>query len=198
MSLTRLILAAFVIFSLGLLAGGCGQGEKTDQAAQSEQKPSVDRASQVILKATVEAVDYEARTFTLKDEHGNTQTLQVKNPLVPLENLKAGDNVIMTIYQREVAYVAAPGGELPPDEGLRAVGSPQGQEDQNITVVNAQQITSTVETVDVENRMVTLVGSDGMPVAMPVRDDVQNLDKLKAGDQVVMQITQVISVSKVQ
>ena len=43
--------------------------------------------------------------------------------------------------------------------------------------------------------MITLVDADGTPLTLPVQDDVQNLDKVKVGDKVVTQVTQVISVA---
>ena len=102
---------------------------------------------------------------------------------------------LQTIYNKTVNYVAAPDEATPPDASLRSVGAPEGQEDQNITVVNAKQMTSTVDAIDVENRMITLVDADGTPLTLPVQDDVQNLDKVKVGDKVVTQVTQVISVA---
>jgi hypothetical protein len=198
MNLRQLMLPVLLILSLGWLLTGCGQGEKAGETAETvkqDEKPGVERTSQVILSAVVEAVDYDARTVTLKDEEGNTQTLQVRNPSVPLENLKAGDQVTMTISQKQVSYVAAPDEELPSDEILRAVGASQGEQDRSITVVNAQQMTTTVEAIDLENRMVTLVDADGTPLTLPVKEDVKNLENLQVGDKVVTQITQVISVS---
>jgi hypothetical protein len=192
MSYSKHMLAALMILSLGVLLMGCGQAEKTDQTAETqEMKPSVERSSQVTLNAVVEAVDYTARTFTLKDETGSSQSFQVRNPSVPLEKLKKGDNVTMTIYEEELAFVAAPGTELPSDEEIKAVGTTEG----DITVANVKQMTSTVQEIDVETRMATLVDEDGTPLTISVREDVKNLDKVKVGDKVVTQITQVVSVS---
>lgn len=191
-------ISLLLIMAVGLWMAGCAGEQQPEAAAESpaaEDKPSVQRSSEVTLGAMVEAVDYDARTLTLKDEAGNTQTLKVRNPSVPLEKLKAGDNVKMTIYQEEVAFVAMPGAELPSDDELTAVGTAKGQSDKNITVVQANQRTSTVEAVDAASRMVTLVDADGTPLTLPVQDDVQNLDKLKPGDKVVTQTTQVVSVS---
>jgi len=190
---TRIILAMLFILSLSWSMVSCEQGEKTGQMEQ--EKPSVERISEVVLSAVVEAVDYDARILTLKDEEGSTQTFQVKNPNVPLEKLVVGNQVTMTIYQKEVNYVAAPGEEIPSDEQLRTVGAKGKDESKNITIVNAQTMTNTVKEIDLANRLLTLVSADGLPLTLPVQDDVKNLDKLEVGDQVVTQITQVISVS---
>ncbi len=171
---------------------GCGESETPDQVAETQDvKPSVQRSSQVTLNAVVEAVDYDARTFTLKDEGGSTQSFEVRNSEVPLEDLAVGDNVTMTIYEEELAFVTEPGAELPSDEELTAVGTTEG----NITVTKIKQMTSTVLAIDVENRMATLE-SEGIPeFTVPIQDDVTNLENVQVGDQVVTFITQVVSVT---
>ena len=181
-----------LILTLSWLPLGCGQTEQPDQTAETQgAKPTVERSSEVTLSALVEAVDYDARTFSLRDELGNTQSFEVRNPDVPLEDLKEGDNVTMTIYEEELAFVTEPGAELPSDEELRAVGTAEG----NVTVINVKQMTSTVRAIDVENRMATLE-SEGIPeFTVPIQDDVKNLENVRVGDQVVTFITQVVSVT---
>ena len=185
-------LAILSILALSWFPLGCGQTEQPDQTAETQDaKPTVERSSEVTLSAVVEAVDYDARTFSLKDELGNTQSFEVRNPDVPLEDLKEGDDVTMTIYEEELAFVTEPGAELPSNEELRAVGTTEG----NVTVVNVKQMTSTVRAIDVENRMATLE-SEGIPeFTVPVQDDVENLENVRVGDQVVTLITQVVSVT---
>ena len=192
MNQSKHILTTLSILTLSGLLLGCGQTETADQAAETQDvKPSVERTSEVTLSAVVEAVDYDARTFTLKDEGGSTQSFEVRNSEVPLESLKKGDNVTMTVYQEELAFVTEPGAELPADVGLTAVGSTAGQ----IIVTNVKQMTSTVLAIDVENRIATLE-SEGIPeYTLPIQDDVQNLENVNVGDQVVTYITQVVSVT---
>ncbi len=192
MNRSKHVFTILLILTSSWLLLGCGQTETPDQAAETQDvKPSVQRSSQVTLNAVVEAVDYDARTFTLKDEGGSTQTFEVRNSAVPLENLKEGDNVTMTIYEEELAFVTEPGAELPSDEELTAVGTTEG----NITVTKIKQMTSTVLAIDVENRMATLE-SEGIPeFTVPIQDDVTNLENVQVGDQVVTFITQVVSVT---
>ncbi len=192
MNRSKHVFTILLILTSSWLLLGCGQTETPDQAAETQDvKPSVQRSSQVTLNAVVEAVDYDARTFTLKDEGGSTQSFEVRNSAVPLENLKQGDNVTMTIYEEELAFVTEPGAELPSDDELTAVGTTEG----NITVTKIKQMTSTVLAIDVENRMATLE-SEGIPeFTVPIQDDVDNLENVKVGDQVVTFITQVVSVT---
>ncbi len=192
MNLSKHTWTLLLILTLSWLPLGCGQTEQPDQTAETQgAKPTVERTSEVTLSALVEAVDYDARTFSLTDELGNTQSFEVRNPDVPLEDLKEGDNVTMTIYEEELAFVTEPGAELPSDEELRAVGTTEG----NIAVMNVKQMTSTVRAIDVENRMVTLESEEIPEFTVPVQDDVENLENVRVGDQVVTFITQVVSVT---
>jgi Cu/Ag efflux protein CusF len=192
MNLSKHTWTLLLILTLSWLPLGCGQTEQPDQTAETQgAKPTVERTSEVTLSALVEAVDYDARTFSLTDELGNTQSFEVRNPDVPLEDLKEGDNVTMTIYEEELAFVTEPGAELPSDEELRAVGTTEG----NIAVMNVKQMTSTVRAIDVENRMVTLESEEIPEFTVPIQDDVKNLENVRVGDQVVTFITQVVSVT---
>ena len=159
MNLGRHLLTISLMFTLSWLFLGCGQTDQPDQTAETQgAKPSVERSSEVTLSAVVEAVDYDARTFTLTDEGGNTQSFEVRNSEVPLQDLKQGDNVTMTIYEEELTFVTKPGAELPADAELTAVGTTEG----NIIVTNLKQMTSTVRAIDLENRLATLE-ADGIP-----------------------------------
>ncbi len=188
----------FLIFLMAAVVVSCSKGEKSAQTQEAKvavNKPLVTRSSTVTLNATIEAVDLQNRTFTLKDESGNTQVLKVKNPDVPLEKLKAGMPVQMTISQKELYYVSAPGAETPADEKIADVKSTEGTEGQVISITKTQTQTFTVQSVDVEKRMITLAGEDGSPFELQVQPDVANLDKLKAGDKIVDKSIQVVTVS---
>lgn len=112
MNLNKHTWTLLLILTLSWLPLGCSQTEQPDQTAETQgAKPTVERSSEVTLSALVEAVDYDARTFSLTDELGNTQSFEVRNPDVPLEDLKEGDNVTMTIYEEELAFVTEPGAE---------------------------------------------------------------------------------------
>lgn len=53
--------------------------------------------------------------------------------------------------------------------------------------VSVSKITATVKTLDIENRMVTLLGPDGDEVAFSVGEQVRNLDQVKVGDKVTVE-----------
>ena len=188
MRIHKLLLPLFAILMVTLMLVSCEQAEKAE-------KPSVERTTEYSLSAVVDAVDGDARSLTLKDEEGVTHTFQHIKADVPLEKMVVGKAVTMTIYQKEINYAIEEGEEVPVDEEIRTVGAKIGEEERNITIVQAQNMTTTVKEIDLENRMVTLMMEDGTPMTLPVQDDVKNLENLEAGDKVVMQVTQVIMIT---
>ena len=54
--------------------------------------------------------------------------------------------------------------------------------------------TSTVEAIDLATRKVTLKDHEGKVQTIEVADDVQNLENVKVGDQVVYQFTEAVAV----
>ena len=193
MRLFKFALTFLLIFTSSWLILSCTQTEIPEQPAETQQdKPATDRSSVVTVDAVVDSVDYDARTFSLTDEEGNTQEFQVRNPLVPLEELKQGDNVTMTVYERELAYVVEPGAALPSDDELRTVGK---TEEGAITVTRIEQTTYTVTAIDPENRTVSVESEQIPEFTLHVRDDVKNLENVHVGDQVLSYVTQVVSVT---
>jgi hypothetical protein len=54
-----------------------------------------------------------------------------------------------------------------------------------VTIEGTEEVTATVEAIDVNTRMVVLRESDGTEFALLVPEDVRNLDQVKVGDRVV-------------
>ena len=199
----KYVLTFLTIALLILIPVGCKQAQEAEEPsveeateqAQKAEKPSVVRTAEHTLSASVEAVDMEKRSATLKDEEGVTHTFANIKADVPLEKLEVGKTVSMTIYQKEINYAVEEGEEIPGDEEIRAVGARKGEEEGRITIVQSQTMTTTVKEVDAVNRMLTLVMEDGMDVTLPVQDDVKNLENLEPGDKVVSLVTQLIMVT---
>ena len=54
-----------------------------------------------------------------------------------------------------------------------------------ITIEGTEEVSATVQAIDVDTRMVVLRESDGTEFALVVDPEVRNLDQVKAGDRVV-------------
>jgi hypothetical protein len=177
-----------IAISLGLLAAGCGKKE------QAEEKPSVARVAVMSLTAVVTAVDRTARTLTLQDEAGNTRTIRMSDAVENFDQIETGDQVKVSFYESFVAYVTPPREEMPPEAktGVVGVAAPEGKP--GLVTLGTHQLTTTVEAIDVANRMVTLKGPKGNVVTLPVKDDVKNLDNVNVGDQVTFQVTEAMAI----
>lgn len=107
---------------LGLSAHGhLSAGE---EAAKVE-KPSISATQTVQVETVVEAVDYEARTVTLKGPQGNLKTIKAENT-PNLEEVHVGDHVNIEFMENlTIEVVTAEGAQ--PGQGLMtasAVNSP--------------------------------------------------------------------------
>lgn len=58
-----------------------------------------------------------------------------------------------------------------------------------------RELTATIEDVDLANRMITLKGPEGNKVTTEVGPEVENLDQVKVGDEVVIQYYLAVMVS---
>jgi len=192
MKTQNVFLLFFALLAFTLMVN-CEKAEKAEQ--QMPEKPSIERTSEYSIHAVVDKVDYEKRSVTLRDEEGVAHTFQNIHPDVPLEKLTIGKGVTMTISKKELNYAVKEGEEVPADEEVRTIGAKTGQEDRTITIIQAQNMTTTVKEVDAVNRMITLLMEDGTPMMLPVQDDVENLENLEPGDKVVSQATQVIMIT---
>ncbi len=186
------LLLLFVLLAFIFIIS-CEQTEKAEQPMA--EKPSIERTSEYSIHAVVDAVDFDARSVTLRDEEGVAHTFQNIHSDVPLEKLTVGKGVTMTISKKDLNYAVKEGEPVPADEEVRTIGAKTGQEDRTITIIQAQNMTTTVQEVDPVNRMITLVMEDGTPMMLPVQDDVENLENLEPGDKVVSQVTQVIMIT---
>ena len=91
--------------------------------------------SQVTVQGTVEAVDHTRRTVTIRGQQGNVVTLDVPANAPRFEQVKVGDPVTATYYDR-VSVRVKPAGEPPVDRTVEATdfgatrGSAGGYENQ--------------------------------------------------------------------
>lgn len=62
-----------------------------------------------------------------------------------------------------------------------------------VTIEDTEEISATVEAVDVNTRMVSLLGPDGEKVTVEVAPQVRNLPQVKVGDRVVARYYQALA-----
>jgi len=167
-------------------------------AASSEKKdagkPGAVVADVVAVEATVEAVDYQKRTVTLKGPEGKTKTLTVGKEVKNFDQIKKGDKVKAEFIEEVALFVRKP--TDPPDAAeAQAVGvAPKGAKPGMFTV-NTAEITANVEAIDYKKRTVTLKGPEGNLGTFKVDKSVKRFKEVKKGDQVVLRYTEAFAIA---
>jgi Cu/Ag efflux protein CusF len=142
--------------------------------------------------ATVESVDPEARTITLKGESGKTKTIQLGKEVVNFDQIKAGDKVRATLAEAVALSIGKPGEASPAAKESTAVAlAPQGGKP-GMLITESAQVTGKIESIDADMGTVTLT-VDGQPRTYKAGPDV-DLSKVKTGDEVTARATKALAI----
>jgi hypothetical protein len=162
--------------------------------AVAQDKPGVVLADLLVTTATVEAVDHAKRTVTLKGPEGLTRTLKVDKAVRNFDQVQQGDPV-MAEYYEETAIFVRPSAEQPTagEAGVVAV-APRGAKP-GVADVETRVRTAKVETIDLQQRTVTLRGPQGNAVTLKVGEQVKQFDQVQAGDEVVVRHTEAVAIT---
>jgi len=155
--------------------------------------PAKGGAESVTVRGTVDAVDRQKGTVTLKGPEGRTVTLDVKDKQ-KLDVINTGDPVIAT-YMEAVMLRAKKAGSGTPGVSVREsrVGSkpgeiPAGAVGREITV------TGTITGIDKNARTVMVKGPQGNTETIKAKDP-KNLEGLEVGDLAELTYTQAFAVA---
>lgn len=149
----------------------------------------------VTATATVESVNHAARTAALRSAEGRTFTVRAGPDVRNFDQVRPGDRLRVSFTEALAAEVIKPGTgvtSVTPTLSRAAAGAmPSG------SVGVATQGVVKVQSVDTASNRVTVVGADGVPVTLNVRDAQaqQFIRGLKAGDEVQLTYTESIAVS---
>ena len=194
----KMLAVAFMVgaaFPAATLAGSTSEAPlMIAQAAQGETaNPKVVRGGVVTLRGTVDAVDLEKKTVTLKGPKGNTLTLQVKDPK-KLEMIKVGDPVVAKYYEALAIELKKPG-EATPSVSVEKAAATSKSGDTPAAMVG-EQVTATVTVVGIDTKAqtVTVKGPEGKTETVKARDP-KNLAKLKVGDMLDVTYTRALAIS---
>lgn len=160
-------------------------GTKTAQA----EKPGKVVVQEVQATAVVKAIDQDKRLVTLALPSGETETFTAGPEIRNLPQVKVGDKVTAT-YVQSLAIVVRESKEPPSAENATTVKLAAKGAKPGAYVANTQTLTAKVTAIDPKTRVVTLTGPKGNSLTFEVGPDVQNLDKVKKGDEVVVSYTE--------
>ena len=167
--------------ALGLLAGTLAYG-------QVKEVPG-DRVTE---KGTVEAIDHKARVLTLKDEKGETVTVDVPAEVKRFDTIKVGDKVTVTYYDNVTVRLKKPG-EAPVNE-LSAAVTPTPGAKPGGTVGAQRTMTAAVESIDPKVPSITFKGPNGWKYSRRILDK-NVLKQVKVGDQVDFTWTEALQIA---
>jgi len=189
---------AVIVLSLALAASVAAQGTGTapapaaKPASPAPAMPKGQEAAVVTLRGTVEAVDKEKQTVTIKGPK-RTLTIRVQDPK-KLEAIKVGDPVVGKYYEAIAFEVKKPGTATPGVTAQQGVASSQPGATPAGAVGEQVTVTATITAIDKKAHTVTIKGPDGTTETVKARDP-KNLDKVNVGDLVELTYTRALAIA---
>jgi len=145
-------------------------------------------AEVMVMTATVNSVDLKKRVVVLKDANGNLAEMNVSKQVNDLEKVKKGDLFVVEHAQAiAIGLTAAPKDANPGVSGVRKViVSAKGSAKPFEETIDTIFATVKISTIDAKTRVVTFAMPSGEMQKVKVDPSVLELDKFKAGDDVVV------------
>jgi ribosomal protein S17 len=155
-------------------------------------KPKAQTAAVVTLRGTVEAIDKEKQTVTLKGPK-RTLVVQVQDPK-KLDAIKVGDPVVGKYYEALAFEVKKAGTATPGMTAQQGVASSKPSETPAGAVGQQVTVTVTITEIDKKAGTVTVKGPEGGTETIKARDP-KNLDAVKVGDLVEITYTRALAIA---
>jgi hypothetical protein len=178
-----------------LLAGTAGaQAQQTNPAALPSGAPDAVVADTIKSTAKVASVDRAKRTVTLRAANGTEETLTLGPEVKNFDQIEVGDTVTAEYVEAVAVHVRAPG---EPPSGAAASGiqvAPKGDKP-SATMVQQEEMTATIEEIDYAKRTATLRNAQGKTRQINVDERIQNLDRFKKGDEIVISYTEAMAIA---
>jgi len=184
----KLLAVVLAVVWVAAMASVAGAGKKATG------KPGIVVTDVSVAKATVDAIDYDKRTVTLKGPEGKTLTLKVDKNAKNFDQVKTGDQVTAEYYE-SIAVFVTKAGDQPSAAGLDTVQvAPPGQKPAAM-VVNTAELTAKVEAIDYKKRTLTLKGPEGNTKTVKIDKSVKKFKNIQQGDDVVVRLTEAVAIS---
>jgi len=190
----KFLYVAVIAATLAYLPGLRADEAKVDLGAPQ----SGVRMETMDITAKVSDIDQGTRHLTLEDPHGGTLTVRVDEAFKNLSKVKKGDKVAIQ-YQKSVAWKLMPSKTAPTKTVTKSTTTKPGKGKPEVTKSTTTDIIATIKSVDKTASTVTLVGPEGNPFTVKVKNP-SVLEAAKVGDQVSLSYTEsvAVSVSKVK
>jgi len=169
-------------------------------AQQQASAPSGDKPGAIVVDVVewsgkITAVDLTKRTVTLEGSSGRVATVNAKDAR-NLDQVKIGDTVKIR-YAEELAIFVRKTDAAPQAMEAKTVElAPKGEKPGGV-MTDTFEITANVEAIDYQTRAIALKGPMGNTRIFKVSDAVERFNEIKAGDQVVVRVTEAIALAVV-
>jgi hypothetical protein len=148
----------------------------------------------VVITAEVVGIDRTDRAVTLLGPDGNVVAIEVSHAARNFDQIAVGDQVKVAYYESVALYLGK-AGEMPEEAAsLVAARSPKGDKPGGI-VVEAVDISATVQSIDKKKRAVTLELPDGRKVTTKIDKSVEAFDTLKVSETLHVRYTEAIAIA---
>ena len=143
------------------------------------------------VTATVEAIESQSRTVTVKKPDGTYEEFYVPETIKKFDTLKIGDKVNARYYENVVVRLKEAGEKATDDQASAVTRAEQGTAG---TKAHQRVITATIEAIDPAAPSITFVGPRGWKYTTRV-EDTAALAKVKVGDKVDITWTEALVLS---
>jgi Cu/Ag efflux protein CusF len=168
-----------------------GQAPVEMKTSGTPGKAVATRSAQVT--ATIKAIDVAARSLTLQNQAGETETFKVGPQVQRFAELAVGD-VIVVDYEQGLALEFQPAGSETVAPTAVAAGGRAGKDQApGAAAAAGVQATVNITAIDVAKRLVTFQGPGGNVYQVKAGPKVQ-IEKLKVGDRLLATYVESVAV----
>ncbi len=147
----------------------------------------------ISFAATVEAIDYEKRTITLRGPENSSVTLRASKEVQKFGEIRKG-NLVTAEYLDAVAIVVRKADGASHPGYLKEVTVTQRGKDPDGLPVDTITMLGTVEVIDYNLRTVTVKAADGTIKTYKADIRVKKLKDIIKGDKIYLRVTEPLAV----
>jgi hypothetical protein len=181
--------------SLASVAPALADTAVVQKVTRETGRPVRIEAASIQMTATVENVDYKARTITLRSNDGKVATVDVGPEVKRLDEVRKGDQLEVEYVESIAVAVQQPGAPAESVDSAYSVLVRNPTQSPSGRLIDTATVSATVESVDLDKRIVELRRADGSVVRIPVSPEVRRLAEVKKGDTVAVQYTRQVALS---
>ena len=146
-------------------------------------KKPVTKEETVVVKTTIEAIDKDARTVTLKGKDGGMETLYAGPEIKRFDELKVGDQVTFRYTESVAVNIRKPGEPGSPKPSAEPAVEHSSGAKPGGKAVQQDMATVIIKAIDMNVPSVTVQSEDGRTMSFKVKDK-GLLKKAAVGDKV--------------